>query len=155
MRYYVRPTILFTVLLLAGCGGERLPLADGATTRLDDWRDRWVVINYWAEWCAPCRDEIPEFNRLYYNAGAGGPLVVGVNYDELRGNDLTDVIARMDVRFPVLSHDPRERFGYERPPVLPTTVVLRPGLNVASVLRGPQTVDTIRAAIAAAGEDAG
>lgn len=136
-----------SLIALSGCGGEQLPLADGTHTRIDDWRGRWVIINYWAEWCAPCREEIPELNRLYAEAGASGPLVVGVNYDNLKPADLEPLIARMQIGFPVLQDDPMQRFGYDRPEILPTTILLKPDLSVGKVLRGPQSTDSIRKVI--------
>jgi len=139
--------MLATLITMSGCGGEQLPLADGTQTRIDDWQGRWVVINYWAEWCAPCREEIPELNRLYSEAGAAGPLVVGVNYDNLKPADLQPLIQRMQIGFPVLQNDPMQRFGYERPEILPTTVLLKPDLSVGKVLRGPQSAESIRKVI--------
>ena len=138
---------LASVIVLTGCGGEQLPLADGTHTRINDWQGRWVVINYWAEWCAPCREEIPELNRLYAEAGAAGPLVVGVNYDNLKPADLQPLIQRMQIGFPVLQDDPMQRFGYERPEILPTTILLKPDLTVGKVLRGPQSAESIREVI--------
>ncbi len=135
------------LLTLAGCSGEQLPLTDGTHTRIDDWRGRWVVINYWAEWCAPCREEIPELNRLYAEAGAAGPLVVGVNYDNLKPADLGPLVTRMQIGFPVLRDDPMHRFGYNRPEILPTTILLKPDLSVGKVLRGPQSAESIRKVI--------
>jgi thiol-disulfide isomerase/thioredoxin len=139
--------LLATLLAISGCGGEQLPLADGTHTRIDDWQGRWVVINYWAEWCAPCREEIPELNRLYAEAGAAGPLVVGVNYDNLKPADLQPLIQRMQIGFPVLQDDPMHRFSYERPEILPTTILLKPDLSVGKVLRGPQSAESIRKVI--------
>ena len=139
--------VLATLIAMSGCGGEQLLLVDGSQTRIDDWEGRWVVINYWAEWCAPCREEIPELNRLYAEAGAAGPLVVGVNYDNLKPADLQPLIQRMQIGFPVLQNDPRQRFGYERPEILPTTILLKPDMSVGKVLRGPQTADSIRKVI--------
>ncbi len=139
--------ILASLIVLSGCGGEQLPLVDGTQTRIDDWQGRWVVINYWAEWCAPCREEIPELNRLYAEAGAAGPLVVGVNYDNLKPADLQPLIQRMQIGFPVLQDDPMQRFGYERPEILPTTILLKPDLTVGKVLRGPQSAKSIREVI--------
>lgn len=139
--------MLVTLVTISGCGVEQLPLADGTQTRIDDWQGRWVVINYWAEWCAPCREEIPELNRLYAEAGAAGPLVIGVNYDNLKAADLQPLIQRMQIGFPVLQNDPMQRFGYERPEILPTTVLLKPDLSVGKVLRGPQSAESIRKVI--------
>ena len=136
--------LLASLIVLSGCGGEQLPLVDGTHTRIDDWQGRWVVINYWAEWCAPCREEIPELNRLYAEAGATGPIVVGVNYDNLTPADLRPLVRRMQIGFPVLQDDPMQRFGYERPEILPTTILLKPDLSVGKVLRGPQSAESIR-----------
>ena len=41
--------LLVSLIVLSGCGGEQLALVDGTHTRIDDWKGRWVVINYWAE----------------------------------------------------------------------------------------------------------
>lgn len=139
--------LVASMALLAACSDEQLPLADGSYTRLSEWEGRTVVINYWAEWCAPCREEIPEFNRLYAETGAGGPLVVGVNYDELRVEDLQGVISRMDVRFPTLQSDPWQLLGYERPETLPTTIVRAGDGTVTEMMRGPQTLESLQAAV--------
>ena len=133
---------------LASCGGgEVLPVL-GGETNLRDWQGRTVVINYWAEWCAPCREEIPEFNELYWHSAADGPIVLGVNYDGLAGEDLAAVAQRMGIEFPTLLLDPRERFGYPRPEMMPTTIVLNGRLEVVETLVGPQTLDGLKAIIA-------
>jgi thiol-disulfide isomerase/thioredoxin len=142
-----RPWLVALMLVLVACGDEQLPLADGSYTRLSEWEGRVVVINYWAEWCAPCRKEIPEFNRLYAEAGAGGPLVVGVNYDELRVEDLKGVIDRMAVRFPTLLHNPFQLLGIEKPETLPTTIVRAADGSITEVMKGPQTLESLRAAV--------
>ena len=132
---------------VAGCGGgEVLPVV-GGETNLADWQGRVVVINYWAEWCAPCREEIPEFNELYWHSAADGPIVLGVNYDGFIGDDLSSVAQRMKIEFPTLITDPRDRFGYPRPEMMPTTIVLNGQQEVVETLVGPQTLDGLKAVI--------
>ncbi|MEM9624253.1 MAG: TlpA disulfide reductase family protein [Pseudomonadota bacterium] len=136
------------LLFLAGCSGdEQVVFADGSHTQMSHWDDRYLVINYWAEWCAPCRHEIPEFNALHEARVANGIVMLGVNYDNLQGEKLTDVIERMDIQFPVLAEDPQERYGYERAQTLPMTVIINPAREVHDVLIGPQTQASVTAAL--------
>ena len=126
---------------LVACSDDALRLADGAP-----WSQRdggHLAINYWAEWCAPCREEIPELNALHRDRDATSLVVVGVNYDGISGESLTTLIDKMGIAFPVLDSDPSERFGYDIPKVLPTTVIIGPDGNVRDTLVGPQTRDSL------------
>jgi len=132
---------------LAACSIEQsIELADGSRTQASHWQGRWLVINYWAEWCAPCRHEIPELNELHEDRVGNALVVLGVNYDGLTQPKLGEVIERMDIRFPVLKQDPREQYGYGRPAQLPVTVLINPEREVHDILVGPQTGASIRAA---------
>jgi thiol-disulfide isomerase/thioredoxin len=126
---------------------EQVQFADGTQTQLSHWDDRFLIINYWAEWCAPCRHEIPELNDLHINRVSNGIVVLGVNYDGLTQPKLGDVIDRMDIQFPVLVQDPQQKYGYPRAEHLPMTVVINPAREVHDVLVGPQTADSILAAL--------
>ena len=138
-----RGVVLACACLLVACGGgEPMRYADGSELSFSDWNGRWVLVNYWAEWCAPCRAEIPELNALFRDNGAD-VLVVGVNFDGVTDLALSDLIVRMGIEFPVLTIDPRERWHYDRPGVLPTTVVIDPQGNVVRTLVGPQSRETL------------
>lgn len=143
-------TFLFGLLLtlLTACQQSDMYLADGSEGRFDQYTGRWLLINYWAEWCGPCRKEIPELNELHHQAEATGIVVLGVNYDGLTGETLTDLIATMGIKFPVLVNDPRVRWQQETPAVLPTTLLINPAGELAEVLVGPQSLDSLKAAVA-------
>ena len=146
-----RVCTVFALLLLTSCSRVDFSYADGTSGRFADWSGRWVVINYWAEWCAPCRYEIPELNELAADTPTD-VLVVGVNYDGITGEDLTELIGRMGIEFTVILVDPQTHFAYDRPSVLPTTVLIDPDGHVKETLVGPQTRDSLaqRMGVAAA-----
>ena len=136
------------VLLSFGCAQERqIEFADGTRTQASHWDDRWLVINYWAEWCGPCRHEIPELNELHHARVSHGLVMLGVNWDGLQGDKLKEVIDRMEIEFPTLVLDPYQEYGYERAQQLPVTVLITPEREVHKVLVGPQSEKSILAAI--------
>ena len=122
---------------LSGCEGEQTLLSTGDSFDLDE--PQWLVVNYWAEWCGPCRHEIPELNELNAQSTAQPLVVLGVNYDGLHNEKLDAVISRMGIEFPVLEDDPRERWLQSLPTVLPTTFIIDADGGLRESLVGPQT----------------
>jgi peroxiredoxin len=75
--------------------------ADGRNLRLKEQRGQVVLVNFWASWCGPCRQEMPQLNRLYEKYRSSGVLLLGVNIDDdARVGAAT--AARWGVKFPVL-----------------------------------------------------
>ena len=136
------PVVLVLLGLLASCAEPDFRYGDGSPGQFSDWQGRWVVVNYWAEWCAPCRHEIPELNQLA-EAELDRVLVIGVNYDGLAGDALIDVARKMGIEFKLVDRDPRQHFGAERPSVLPTTLLIDPTGALVETLVGPQTQLTL------------
>jgi thiol-disulfide isomerase/thioredoxin len=131
--------IAAAVLATGSCVPADFDYANGAAGRYTDWTGRWVVLNYWAEWCAPCRHEIPELNALNHVLEGRSVLVVGINYDGVQGAALPALVTKMGIEFPVIDTDPRKHYGYALPTILPTTIVIDPKGGVAATLVGPQT----------------
>jgi len=129
------------LLAVLGCAERKESPAD---VRLEDLRGQWVVINYWAQWCKPCIEEIPELNALdqKYN----DVTVLGVNYDGATGVDLAQQREALGVAFPSLAEDPAAQLGVPRPVVLPTSLIVDPGGQVIATLLGPQTLETLEQA---------
>jgi len=133
--------ILAAALLLAGCGGGEWLDHKGNRVSSADLEGRWVVVNYWAEWCAPCRHELPEFNRLAEKNP--NVTVLGINYDGVSGDELRELADAMDIQFAVMGQDFADSYDLERPQVLPTTYVFNPEGELLHSLAGPQTEETI------------
>ena len=133
MRSLKFSVITFILVALISCSDEKHPLRG----------DHWTVINYWAVWCKPCREEIPELNELN---GHPDVLVLGVNFDRKTGETLEGDSKALGLAFRNIA-DPSEQLGIKRPTVLPTTVIIAPTGGVETVLVGPQTKESIMAVI--------
>lgn len=98
--------------------------------------DQWLTLNFWAEWCDPCREEIPELNEL---ANDGQVRVLGVDFDSSQGDSLINKAKALDIRFPVLQESPLTVLNVPPPQVLPATYIISPEGKVVTKLLGPQT----------------
>ena len=137
------------LLALLGCA-DRAEVP--AEVRLEELRGQWVVINYWARWCKPCIEEIPELNAL--DRKYGEVTVLGVNYDGATGVELEQQERALGVAFPTLAEDPAAQLGVPRPVVLPTSLIVDPQGRVATTLLGPQTLETLEQATTGAAHGA-
>ena len=75
---------------------------NGPNLRLAEQRGRVVMVNFWATWCGPCRQEMPQLDRLYQKYKSSGFVLLGVNVDE-DARKASDVAAKLGVTFPCCS----------------------------------------------------
>ena len=73
----------------------------GPNMRLAEQRGRVVMINFWATWCGPCRQEMPQLSKLYDKYRGSGFVLMGVNVDDDVRN-AAEVATKLAVSFPVL-----------------------------------------------------
>lgn len=132
-------------LLLAGCADDWGVDQHGRKVTAGQLEGQWLVINYWAEWCKPCRTEIPELNRLEQELRDKGAQVIGVNFDALQGEALARAAEAFDIRFTVLAQDPAERLELPRNDVLPVTYIIGADGRLRERLVGEQTAAGLRA----------
>lgn len=105
-----------------------------------------LVINYWATWCSPCREEIPELNELDHQL-SNQLDVIGVNYDGVGGEQLLQEMQKLGIEFDNLYTDPRSIWSLEPVTVLPETLIINSRGELIHRLIGPQTKSSLEAII--------
>ena len=119
----------------------------GDSVSLETLKEKTVLISYWATWCAPCKKEIPELNRLQQQAEMNNWAIIGVNYDGLKGEALEKAVKEMKIQFPVSIEDPGQLLKLKPVEVVPVTFVLSQALKQQQVLLGPQSMETFKKAL--------
>jgi thiol-disulfide isomerase/thioredoxin len=124
----------------------RLLRLDGSDLDVKALRGQWVVLNYWATWCAPCRKEIPELSALH--SAREDIVVLGLTFEDRELEVFDEFLEEFNPSYPVVLVDvyaPPEPFG--APKVLPTTIILDPkGFPIKTFL-GPVTREILEAFI--------
>lgn len=117
----------------------------GETYSFDELDEKILVINYFAEWCAPCLKEIPELNA--FNAKSTDQvLLFAISYDSLSKEQLGNIKQKYDIEFPLIIEQ-KSAFPFERPSLLPATFVIKPGGELAGQLLGEQTFESLNEAV--------
>lgn len=116
---------------------------DGQTYRLSSYRgDQWVVVNYWATWCAPCRKEIPDLSQLHDSRD--DVTVLGLAFEEATIEEFEAFLEDYPATYPILLVDtfnPPESLGAPR--ALPTTYLINPEGQSVETWLGPITSEMI------------
>lgn len=128
---------LFSALLLGCCTlahaiDYTLPDLDGRMQSLDQYRGKWVIVNYWATWCGTCRKELPDLAALHEKHRSQDIVVVGINFETISRQKLEDFVAAQKIPYPVLRSEPVRQTPLGPVAALPTTYIIDPtGKTVA------------------------
>ena len=123
-----------------------LPMLGGGEVSLSDYRGQWVVVNYWATWCAPCRKEMPELSQLH--DALEHVTVLGLAFEDAHDNSFETYVRLAGVSYPILKvdiHHPPEPFG--TPKALPTTILIDPEGRSVKTFLGPVTREQLESYI--------
>ena len=123
--------------------GDRAPdkelprLGGGGTARLADYRGQWVLLNFWASWCEPCRSEAPTLERFQQEHGGPNFTVLGVDLDD-NSDDALSFVEEFGLTYPQLRDgDGRERRDAYGMTGFPESFLVDPQGKLALIRRGP------------------
>lgn len=115
-----------------------LPSLDGGDVRLKDFRGRYVLLNFWATWCGPCKVEMPSLESLYRRYQGRKLEVVGVSNDMFGERVVKPYVEAQGLTFPVLLDPGLDVSNSFRVMSLPTTYLIDPEGNIIGVLSGAE-----------------
>ena len=111
---------------------------EGPNLRLKEQRGKVVLLNFWATWCGPCREEMPQLNKLYDKYRASGFTLLGVNVDEDSRN-AAGIAGQLGVKFPVLFDSDKQVSKLYDLSAMPSTVLIDRDGKVRFLHRGYRT----------------
>lgn len=109
----------------------------------DQLQGQYVVVNYFAEWCAPCLRELPELNEFHHQYGDQVRLF-GVSFDGLNNEALATLRAEQGIEFPLIKNEPFPQLPFAQPQMLPATYIVTPTGEVKGPLLGEQTIESLK-----------
>lgn len=111
---------------------------EGDSHKLSQYKGKWVLVNFWATWCPPCRKEMPDLSDFHLENDDA--VVIGVNYEPgLKDDRLKKFIALYLVTFPITRVNDEIIEALGEPRGLPTSILINPQGNVAKKITGMVT----------------
>ena len=103
-----------------------LPDVNGQMQSLDQYKGKWLVVNYWATWCATCMKEMPELISLHENNKDNDIVVVGISFESIAQKQLKEFVSDKSIPYTVLNTEPVRVTPLGKVPALPTTYIIDP-----------------------------
>lgn len=116
---------------------------DGERLRMRDLRGKVVIVDFWASWCEPCKEELPVLDRLYQRYGDQGLVVVGVSVDRTERN-ARGFLRRNSVSFPIIHDADHAIAGRYSPPTMPSSYIVDRRGVIRHVHQGFRSGDAAR-----------
>ena len=140
------PLLLLSCLLLTtiNVAASEFVFKDmqGGVQRLSDYKGKWVLVNFWATWCPPCLEEIPDLVEMHNARKASDFVVIGIAMSS--SMDSVNAFARqMEISYPIVLGDEKTAAQIGKVVALPTSYLYDPTGKLVSYQAGMVTRDDI------------
>lgn len=120
----------------------------GKKHQLSGYKGKWVLVNYWATWCPPCLEEVPDLVNLYDQHKQKDLMVLGVVFDYKDVKEVNEYVDDMLMSYPIVLGDDSVAAQIGSAEVLPTTFIYNPQGALVKIKRGLITRDYVERMIA-------
>jgi thiol-disulfide isomerase/thioredoxin len=121
----------------------------GKEHRLSNYQGKWVLINYWATWCPPCLEEVPDLVALYDERKGKDLVMIGVAVDYKSEQEVARFVDDMLISYPIVLGTPKVMQAIGSAEVLPSTYIYNPQGKLIKIKRGLVTKQYIENLISA------
>lgn len=109
---------------------------EGRVHQLSDYRGKWVLVNYWATWCPPCLEEVPDLVMLYDHYKNRNLMVIGVAQQYKSRQEVANFVDDMLMSYPIVLSSPSVNAQFGSDEILPTTFIYNPQGKLVKTKRG-------------------
>ena len=147
MMYIIKVSFIFILsLVLISCDkkintkgiNNSYISIQGENVKLHQSNKKYTIVNYWATWCAPCREEIVEFNNFIKNNN-NSVNIIGITLEPLEHDTLKTVLENLSVNYPIVTDDIMNDLFAIETEVFPTTYIIKSQGEIIKVINGPVT----------------
>jgi len=142
--------LLAGLILMAGCSGAEettlkkapnfsLQDINGKTVRLSDYSGKVIILNFFATWCPPCREEIPDFIELVNTTDKERFAIIGISVEKGDEGTVRKFAAANKINYPVLVDDGFVSKTYGSISSIPTTFIIDRNSNITEKIIGSRT----------------
>ncbi|MCK5072258.1 MAG: TlpA family protein disulfide reductase [Bacteriovoracaceae bacterium] len=112
---------------------------DGNAHNLEKWRGKWIILNFWATWCGPCRYEMPELQKLQGELANKDFQIIGISIDQGSKPAIKKFIKQNNINFPILWDQSGSVSREYVASSVPSLYLISPDFKLVGILRGAKS----------------